>query len=700
LRASALAGAAFLAALCWTGPAGLDPRPAAAAGTASNVQASAVQEIALSGLAVGAQEVDGQHGVAEVLFPPPSAPLADAGSSVRVFFGHDPQSGPGSTMTIAVNDLTLATLALDRSTAAGGVVELRVPAYGLDLTHPNRLRVTFDLSPAPGVPTTELFGRIDPSTLIHYRLATPAVGLAGLETYPFSLLATNASSPNMPVLGICLAASPDGAEAAAAFRALVDLGWRAATQSVRVAYVPPARLSSPPTSGAGVLVVGRLDHLPAAATILDASGWHRSPDAWSAPDGTPAARDDGLLTTTLSPWDGRTPLVLATGATDQGVAQAVAALVQRGPLPLSGGFLISTGAVGVADSVSRGAGSAASRSGLELEGPTTADVSQAAGGAFEAAFPFTAPAVRRDGTVQLSLGVPALGAAASAAEADVSVNGVHAGSLALGEAARRPAVLRLQFAGRLLRTGRNSLALSVRLGPAAAPATAGSLVATLRLPPPAAEVPDLGALPFPFMAPSATPPRIVLPDTRPDSLTAAAETAIALGRRASFAPGPYQLMLASDPHVAAGTAGLVVIGAPTAGGPLAPVARDLPLRVSSAGLVTVAGGPAIRQLPASVAAVQEVRADGRTVLWLTGRGVTLERAVTALSDPTLSGQLAVVDSAGRVSLLTTAGGGQQLSAPDAASPPAIALALLVLALAGVLAGVAVVPLVGARGVAG
>jgi hypothetical protein len=98
--------------------------------------------------------------------------------------------------------------------------------------------------------------------------------------------------------------------------------------------------------------------------------------------------------------------------------------------------------------------------------------------------------------------------------------------------------------------------------------------------------------------------------------------------------------------------------------------------------------------------VQEVRTDRRTVLWLTGRGATLERAVNALSDPTLSGQLAVVDSAGHVSLLTTAGGGQQLVAPDAASPQAIALALLVLTLAGVLAGVAVVPLVGARGVAG
>src|SRR5262249_52650227 len=162
------------------------------------------------------------------------------------------------------------------------------------------------------------------------------------------------------------------------------------------------------------------------------------------------------------------------------------------------------------------------------------------------------------------------------------------------------------------------------------------------------------------------------------------ETAIALGRRASFAPGPYQLMLASDPHVAAGTAGLVVIGAPTAGGPLAPVARDLPLRVSSAGLVTGGGGPAVRPPPAA-------GGDGRTAPWLAGRGATLDRAVPALSAPTLSGQLAVVDSAGRVSLLTTAGGGQQLSAPDAASPPAIALALLVLALAGVLAGVAVVP---------
>jgi hypothetical protein len=158
--------------------------------------------------------------------------------------------------------------------------------------------------------------------------------------------------------------------------------------------------------------------------------------------------------------------------------------------------------------------------------------------------------------------------------------------------------------------------------------------------------------------------------------------------------------VASDPDVAAGTAGLVVIGAPTDGGPLASVARDLPLRVSPAGLVTVAGGPAIRQLPASVAAVQEVRTGRRTVLWLTGRGATLERAVNALCDPTLSGQLAVVDSAGRVSLLTTAGDRPQAAAPDAVSPQAIALALLVLALAVVLAGVVVVPLVGARGVAG
>ena len=100
--------------------------------SADDVASSAVQEISLDSLGVGSQAVYGITGVTQITFPPPAAHLAVAGSFVRLFFAHSTNLGSGSSGVVAINGQPLSTIPLSNSTAAGGVVEVRLP---LNLVH-------------------------------------------------------------------------------------------------------------------------------------------------------------------------------------------------------------------------------------------------------------------------------------------------------------------------------------------------------------------------------------------------------------------------------------------------------------------------------------------------------------------------------------------------------------------------------------
>lgn len=669
MRVCASAVAPLLAGVlaAWTAAVGVHSAAAAESLTVS-------QEIALDGLAIPAQTLRGSRGVAETFFPPPSAPLAPGGSFVRVFFGYSPQAAQGSTMVIAFNGQPLNTVELGRGHATGGVLEVSVPTSLIDQQHPNRLQVRFDLK-APSGSQELLYGRVDATTLIHYSLAQATSGIAGLETYPYSLLATDASRPASPTLAVMLPSPPDVTEAAAAFRILADLGRRAATQRIRVRVISPSELSAPETQGAGLVLVGRLDRLPGADRVLASAGWHSAPDGWAAPDGRVARAADGMLVMAVSPWDGRTPVMLVTGATNAALARAAASLA-AGQSPPAGSFAIAATEPVAAGQVPRS---------VQVTGPDAAYLATIGPGAYRGDLSFVAPPAARDEAVSLSLTIPSLGMAGSRGRAVVSVNGSQVISADIDTS--RSTTLTLDFPGHHLRQGRNSLAVDLqRQGGAGSEARRGHVTATLRLPAAPPGGPDLGVLPFPLFGDSQQGTRFLLADLTPATLTAAAQAAVALGSRAAGPPLQAEAALAADPGAVAGSAHLLVVGPPEVATPLKRMDGGLPPPV-----------------PSGTGQVAETRSGQRTVLWLIGSGeASLNRAVSILYDPKLAGKVASVDASGKVSIgaagdTPSAGNAQAANRPEGSGT--LAVAVLIAAVAVVLVTLAVVQLLRARRVA-
>jgi hypothetical protein len=667
LRRCAFVFFTLLMSVLSAGVAAVSPRTAAA------VEPLAIsQEIALSGLAIGPMTAHGAHGLLETLFPPPGAPLAASGSFVRVFFSYSPQSAPGSTMVIGVNGHALSTVELDRGHAAGGVLEVSMPTWLIDPQHPNRLQVTFDLATASASQDL-LYGKVEGPTLIHYSLVGLSSGLPGLETYPWSLLATDASVAAKPTVGVALPSPPDMAETTSALRIFAELGRRTATQAVRLKVIAPSDLAAPNTEGAGVFVIGRLDHLPAAQRVLAAAGWHSAPDGWTAPDGRLAKADDGLLVTAVSPWDGRTTVLLVSGATNAALAKAASALVDRGTAPLAGAYAIVSAAP-------RGAGGAASRT-VQVVGPDAAEIAMGRGRAYETDLSFVAPPLARDQTAVVSVAVPPLDATA---RATVAVNGTAITSAALDRS--RSTTLTANVPGRLLRPGRNSLAVAVQseLGSGSAGA-GGALTASVRLPQLPSKATDLGLLPSPFIDGQPEAVRFLLADVSPGTLTAAAQAAIALGYRSSASPGMFETALLVDPSALAGAENLIVVGSWEAAAPLAGLARGLPQASEGDGEVA------------------ETTSGQRTVLWLMGSGdAALKQAVAALYGPDLSGRVATVDTQGKLAVVEPASGrhnAQPAAVPATPGRGAFMVALLILAAAAVLVSFAVVQLLHTRRIA-
>src|SRR2546430_111941 len=110
------------------GPAG--GPPAAAAAPAAPVDSA--QAVTLEALGLPAQQLFGPSTAVAVSPPPPAAPLAPAGSLLRLFFSHSPLLDPtASSARVRVNGEELAALALDPSSADGAVAEVRVPTAAL-----------------------------------------------------------------------------------------------------------------------------------------------------------------------------------------------------------------------------------------------------------------------------------------------------------------------------------------------------------------------------------------------------------------------------------------------------------------------------------------------------------------------------------------------------------------------------------------
>jgi hypothetical protein len=632
--------------------AGLGASPALAA-----PPPGAAQEIALAGLAIGTQTVHGPHGLAEPFYPPPGAPLAPSGSFVRVFFSYSPQAGAGSTMAVAFDGRSLGTVQLTSSLATGGVDEFPIPPELIDTQHQNRLQVRFELR-APAVAAADqeaLYGRVDNRTLVHYHLAVPLAGVPSLETYPYSLLATDATQPATPRLAVALPAAPDLTEVGAALTVLADLGRRAATQRVEARVISLDQLPAPGTQGAAIVLVGRLDRLSAATRVLEEAGWRPDAQGWIAPDGHVARLDDGIAMTSVSPWDHRTPVMLVTGATTQALAQAAAAV--GGPPSAS----------------------LAGRS-TDLTGPPADDLTlSGAAQTVQADLSFTAPAAASGGSGNVVVHVPAFGPTQTQGSVQLAVNGSPVGSAQLDQQGLNTTTVQGSVPGHLLHAGLNSLTVSLRIPPGTGVTSSDGtpVTASLRLPPPPGDQSGLEALPFPFFGPPGQAARMVLTDLTQSTLTAAVQAAIALGHRAAEPAGRLVTVLADDSSVA-GRDNLIVVGRPASGGALDELFR---------------AAPRLQQPPGpSDGLLEETHSGGRTVLLVSGPGAA------ALYDPQLAGQVALVDSAGRVSypaLSDGPGGGPRPSGP-LTSRGAGLVGMLILGAALVLLGAVVIQLLHTR----
>lgn len=417
------------------------------------------EEISLSALGLPSQPVYGPLGTVAVAIPAPLGPLSASGSFAQLFFMHSPNlAAPASTVTIAVNGVPVATLPLDNLNADGGTFDATVPAFLLKPDAPNLLEARFALQPATGMDPSTAYARLDPQTFLHYQLFGPPGSRAQVElgSYPFPLLGRGRQG-DQAALGVILPRQADAGELGSAFRLVADLGRRAYLQEL----VPQVVTSDPTewvqSASTPALLVGKLDRLPLAEDLLRAAGFSPG-SAWSGPAGERIGRSDGLVVPVLSPWDGRTPLLLVSGGTDEALAGAVQALTSPGRPPPSGRYLIVSSGTPQPSAV------------------TTAPIDQVILGQPDAALQALGAGSH---SIDLPLLLPPLDAGpgavldlrlshapldtAGASLLSVRLNGAVLAQIPLDGSNEHDGLVRVRAAGTLVHPGLNSLSLEFRL---------------------------------------------------------------------------------------------------------------------------------------------------------------------------------------------------------------------------------------------
>lgn len=539
--------------------------------------AESSQEMTLAGLGLPAQTMFGSSGSEAISIPAPLDRLAASGTFVRLLFTHTPLIEPsGSTLMVLINGEALTTIPLDASTAAGSQFDVRAPAFLLRPTSPNLLQIRFALRLAgPAANTSSAaYVRLDPQTLFHYQLYTPPDGrpLPRLESYPLPLLGGTGARR----VGLLLPEGPTDAELRPALRLAGDLGRRAYTQEIIPEVVTSGQVGWLKSSEVPALLIGTRARLPLAAALLKAAGFSAPPT--TGPAGEAVADADGLVVWGISPWDGHTPLLLVSGATDEAVTRAVDALTLSGQPSLSGPYAI----------VARPGGTASTgvvRAGARiLPDAMRADASQAFGaGSHTAIYPLILPPVdrHRPGSIELQLSHSTFSPGPSS-WMSISVNGEIAAQLTLNSSSPPDQTLRLPLRGTLLRPGLNLVAVSFELAapgsgadPTGATEWARAAAVGLSLPPAPAAPSGLELLPDPIFSDPAGVTVVVGRRTDP-ALSAAARVLAALGSRTPAVP-VLDVTAGGDLNPAAvGRRSLVVVGAGATAGAIGALRRGLP----------------------------------------------------------------------------------------------------------------------------
>jgi hypothetical protein len=629
--------------------------------------AEPAQEVSLESLGVGSQSVQGGSGSVEVFLPPPAGPLASAGSFVRVFFGHSPLlDASASSLTIAVNGQPLTSVRLDGSNADGSAFEARVVASALHGDGPNLLQARFELklAGAPATGDSAAYARLEPQTFLHYQLYGPPGSRPPprLESYPFPFAGRAGGSG----VGLVLPRPAAEADLRAALRVAADLGRRVLAQQPQPEVVTAGSSDWLRSAGKPAVVVGTIGRLPLAERVLQAAGFSGSARGWSAPDGRQLQPADGVLATVTSPFDGQSPLLLATGFTDGGLARAAAALTgaggAAGPLP-AGTYAVLREAgersvAGAAGSWPRAAET------LSLDA-LASDTGAAGSGSRYVVLPFAAPPVEpgRSGTLELrSRGTPPA----------LQLNGQPLAGALPRAAAGQETTLHQSFSGSLLHPGLN--ALSIRVPAAAAGTSAGVLGGSLRLPPAPIPTAALEMLPVPILS---DPGGLLVTLSRLDDgvLSAAARAFAALGSRGGSVQSLRVMEASSFDDGSLGRASLLAVGGSGGNRWLDRLGRQLAIAqehgLSSPGEDAVV---AMRPLPGTAATSSSER---HFQLWIEASSplLLLAGAGTLYRHP-LAGSAISLDAAGRLQALRT----RDATPGPVPEPPAV-LRLLIVALA-------------------
>jgi hypothetical protein len=601
----------------------------------------------MAGLGLPAQTAGGPHGSIAVSMPPPLGALAASGSFVRVFFAHSPLlDAAASSLTLAVNGRPLTAMQLDRSTADGSTFEAPVPAFLLHEDGPNLVEARFSLqvdatstATSTAAASSATYARLDPQTYVHYQVFGPPGShpSARLDGYPFPLIGGGGSGR----VGLLLPQLPSDPELTAALRLTADLGRRGYAHEFAPQVVTSGHSEWLRGSGAPALVVGSLRRLPVAGDLLRAAGFAQTPTgAWSGPAGEAIGSADGLLVPLLSPWDGRSPLLLASGITDLGVARAVAALTATDRPGPAGRYLV------VSAGRSRPAEREPRHTAIQLPAPPEAEAVRAFGaGSHAFTFPFLLSPVDPHRSAALQVAV-SHSEPAGPSTVSLRLNGRTFATVPLRADERAAALLRLSAAGSLLRPGLNTLTVEFQLA-AGAGSSAGpmdgvwaGLMGGGRLIPPGPP-PRPGALellPDPLFGERSGV--LVVVARREDSwLTAAAATLASLGGRTTSLPA-LEATAASDFRPASLAArGLIVVGAPRSlGGGFSHPGTAVAATGQSGGAPSWAS-LSLRPLSSS---------SPRPALWLDGSGPDMaERAARLLHRHPLPGSALAVDREGR-----------------------------------------------------
>ena len=627
------------------GACGIGGPPALAApAPAAERTADSAQEISLGALGLTAQPVFGPSGSAAVSMPAPMAPLAPSGSFLQIFFMHSPLlAAPGSAVTLSVNGAPVATLALDASSAEGATFEAPVPAFLLKGDGPNLVEARFVLrAPAGAIPSTT-YARLDPQTRIHYQLLTPpgVRSVPGLQGYPFPFLGPG----RLGRLGLVVPPLSSDGELGSAFRLAADLGRRDYLQEVVPQVVTAHQAEWLRSAATPALLVGTPARLPLADEVLRAAGF-RPGVTWSGPAGEKIGDGDGLVVAAVSPWDGRTPVLLVSGRTEAALANATEALVDAGAPPPSGPYLIVP---------ARGAGPATRRPArpapqVALFGRRPEDGAplEALGeGAHAVSFPFVLPAVAADrpGLLELQLSHAPVDSA-GASSLSIQLNGAAFAQVPLNAGNQQDATVRVRPGGALFRPGLNLLTLSFRLAAVASNDDSAALQQWARLgpgirlvtpPPPSGEA-RLESLPGRiFDGPGSL---LVVVEHRDDAwLSAAARALAALGSRSTEVPLLEVASPGEVPSSGLGERSAIAIGA----GAVAAVDRRWrpasQLRGSGSGTVyqrSLAEVPARGLLCVATGAPEVVAAAAAAVYGHTLRGPAVGLDATGASWPVRS----------------------------------------------------------------